>query len=229
MTALFRQYESSFDELKCLMQDELPRSLRLFNIRFRLAVDIEIDFNGRVSLTKSTQVRETYILIIKLMEVWNAYEALSKYANETSEYVSKGVSKSKTYSQSFLKQIGSISILEGALNWLKSEYENKDQFRTDFIQYIKRIENDPDLSKSLKDDANCVLAHLKNEKSISGIEILSLIYAERNMYYHNGETAKMGMAYSNRIRLIDKYRESLTTHMLNLANFLIAEQICKNR
>ena len=229
MDILFRQYQSKFDDLRNLMEDELPRSLRLFNIRFRLAVDIEIDFKGKISLTKTKQVRDTYILIVKLMEAWNAYEALSKYARVAGSHVNKKAIKSKIYSQVFLKSVGSMEILEETLNWLKSKYDENNRFKTDFVQYIARINNDPELGKIIKDDAKNVLACLKNKKSISGIEILSLIYAERNMYYHNGETAKMGMAYSNRMPLIRKYRESLTAHTLKLAIFMIGEQIEENK
>lgn len=229
MHDLINQYSSKFDELNDLEQDELPRSLRLFNIRFRLAIDIEISFKGEISFTKSKDVRDTYVQIIQLMEVWNAYEALSHYANEVSSHVTDGVSKSKIYSQAFLSRVGSMQTLKETLIWLKSEYSEKSGFKKDFKQYIARISNDSKLSKTLTDDAKNVLAHLDDEKTISGIELLSLIYSERNMYYHNGETAKMGMSYTNRKHLIRKYRETLLTHTLILAIHIIDEQIQNNR
>lgn len=225
MSLLFDQYTSKFNELRDLEQDELPRSLRLFNIRLRLAADIQINFKGEISLTKATDVRETYALIIQLMEAWNAYEAFSHYASEVSTHVAKKVSKAKIYTQTFLTTVGSMQTLENALDWIKSEYSNSSRFKKDITQYISRIEQDSQLSEKLKEDAKSVLKHLSGEKTISGIELLSLIYAERNMYYHNGETAKMGMAYSNRKKLITKYREILFEHMLKLAIHIVDEQI----
>ena len=225
MNLLFDQYSSKFNELNDLEQDELPRSLRLFNIRLRLAADIQINFKGDISLTKALDVRETYVLIIQLMETWNAYEAFSHYANEVSSHVVNKVSKAKIYTQTFLTTVGSMQILGNALVWIKSEYDNSNRFKKDITQYISRIEQDSQLSEKLKNDATSVLKHLSGEKTISGIELLSLIYAERYMYYHNGETAKMGMAYSNRKKLITKYREILFEHMLKLAIYIIDEQI----
>ena len=229
MENLFELYSSKFDELKDLEQDELPRSLRLFNIRFRLAIDIEISFKGEISLTKSIEVRDTYVLIVQLMETWNAYEAFVRYAKEVSPHTDKSAGKSKIFSQKALMAAGSMPILSDALYWLKSEYDANNRFKGDFEQYITRIHQDSNLSKTLSKDAKDVLAHLNNEKTISGIELLSLIYAERNMYYHNGETAKMGMAYTNRKSLINKYRDTLALHTLKLAIYIIDEQINNNK
>jgi len=77
MNQLFEQYEQSLSLLRELEQDDLPRSLRSFNIRIRLAIDIQVNFKGMISLTKTKDVRDTYALIIQLVELWNAFEALS--------------------------------------------------------------------------------------------------------------------------------------------------------
>ena len=222
---LFNTYVLKLEKLKS-KQKKLPRSLRLFNIRIRLAIDIEINFKGENSLTKTKNVRETYIQIIKLMEMWNAYEALSHYAKDVSSHVNKGVTKSRIYTQEFLKKVGSLQILNNTLEVLKLKYDESDKFEVDFKQYVERINTNKHLTSStLKDDAKSVLLYFQEQKSIHGIEILSLIYAERNMYYHNGEAAKMGMLYSNRKYLIEKYIDVLREHTLKLAIYIINEQI----
>ncbi|MBW2571959.1 MAG: hypothetical protein JRE61_06245 [Deltaproteobacteria bacterium] len=170
---------------------------------------------------KAKEVRDTYISIIKLMELWNAYEALSHYVDEITGRVVKKVSKSRIYTQEFLKEVGSLATLSKALQEIKNSYESERRFHNDFNQYIDRIDCDEKLSKTLKNDAKSILDHVKGDKRISGIEILSLIYAERNMYYHNGETAKMGMNYSNRKKIIENYRDALMAHTLMLATFVI--------
>src|SRR5665647_3155383 len=95
---LFEDYNRKFESLKEILQDELPRSLKLYNIRLRLAIDMQIDFKGEISLTKTREVRETYILIIKLMECWNAYEALYHYVKSTGKYANTSESIFKVYS-----------------------------------------------------------------------------------------------------------------------------------
>ena len=192
-------------------------------------MDIQINFKGMISLTKTKDVRDTYVLIIQLMELWNSYEALSHYVAEATSHVAKGVSKSKIYTQKYLKTVGSLPVLEGTAKKIQTSYKNSRTFREDFDSYISRVENDEKLSKSLKEDAHNIREYVKEEKTISGIEVLSLIYAERNMYYHNGETAKMGMRYSNRKKLISWYKEVLLDNILKVANSVIVERIEYNR
>lgn len=229
MNELFQQYNEKFDTLKDLMQDELPRSLRLFNIRLRLALDIQIDFKGEISLTKTQEVRVTYVKIIKLMEMWNAYEALFHYAKDIGKYANPKANKAKIYSQTLLKEIGSLTILKQATDDLKNNYENKNGFKVDFDQYIKRIEEDDRIKNTLTEDAVSMKGYMNNDKAISGIEILALIYAERNMYYHNGETAKMGMRYSNRKLLIDTFKTCLVNHTLMVTNYIMDAEIEDNK
>jgi DNA-directed RNA polymerase subunit N (RpoN/RPB10) len=229
MSELFHQYDQKFETLKDLMQDELPRNLRLFNLRLRLALDIQIDFKGEVSLTKTRDVRETYVKIIKLMEMWNAYESLFHYAKELGKYANPKANKAKIYAQSLLREVGSLAILKQAAETIKSRYVSNHRFKEDFDQYIHRIKKDDRIKSTLTDDALAFRAYCLNRKSISGIEILSLIYTERNMYYHNGETAKMGMRYSNRKLLIDTYRHCLIDHTLMLSNYILDAEIADNK
>jgi len=229
MNQLYYKYEENLRQLRELEQDDLARSLRLFNIRIRLAIDIQIDFKGEISLTKTKEVRDTYVLLIQLMELWNAYEALSHYVGEVSDHIVKKAGKSKIYTQSHLKQVGSLSTLANTIASIRETYKKSTAFREDFDGYIERIEEDGKLSKTLKGDATNIGKFVKDEINISGIEILSLIYAERNMYYHNGETAKMGMRYSNRKKLISWYKEALFEQTLKVANAVILEQIEANK
>ncbi len=120
-------------------------------------------------------------------------------------------------------------MLEETAKNIQASYKSSRTFREDFDSYISRVENDEKLSKSLKDDASNIREYVKEEKIISGIEVLSLIYAERNMYYHNGETAKMGMRYSNRKKLIAWYKDVLLDNILKVANSVVIERIKDNR
>lgn len=216
LAILFQSYNHSFDKLKDILQDELPRSLRLFNIRLRLAIDIQIDFKGEISLTKTKEVRDTYVLIIKLMESWNAYEALFHYVKETNKYANARESIYKTYSQTLLNEAGSLPVLKATLDSLKSKYNTENNFKTDFIQLIKKIEDDDRIRPNLTENCKNIIEYFERNKNISGIEIIALIYAERNMYFHNGETAKMGMRYGNRQYLIKSLTNCFHRHILLL-------------
>lgn len=229
MNQLYYEYEENLRQLRELEQDDLARSLRLFNIRIRLAIDIQIDFKGDISLTKTKEVRDTYVLLIQLMELWNAYEALSHYVGEVTNHIVKKAGKSKIYTQKYLKEVGSLPSLADTVGNIRETYKKSATFREDFSNYVERIKEDEKLSKTLKDDAANVGKYTKEEIDISGIEILSLIYAERNLYYHNGETAKMGMRYSNRKKLITWFKEALFEQTLKVANAVIVERIEANK
>lgn len=218
---LFDEYNRSFEKLKVLQRDLMPRSLHLFNIRIRLALDVIIDFKGEISLTKSKEVRDTYILIIRLMESWNAYEALFHYAKDINKCSNPNGGIYRAYSQMFLMEIGTLSIFRNNLEELRLKYSTEKNFKKDFVQLINRIQEDDRIKPRLSSDCKVIMNFFEGGKDISGIEIIALIYAERNMYYHNGETAKMGMNYGNRQFLIRSLTTSFYKHMLILAKSII--------
>ncbi len=218
---LFEEYNRSFEKLKVLQRDLMPRSLHLFNIRIRLALDVIIDFKGEISLTKSKVVRDTYILIMRLMESWNAYEALFHYAKDINKCSNPNGGIYKAYSQMFLMEIGTLSIFRNNLEELRLKYSTENSFKNNFVQLINRIQEDDRIKPRLSSDCKVIMDFFEGGKEISGIEIIALIYAERNMYYHNGETAKMGMNYGNRQFLIRSLTTSFYKHMLILAKSII--------
>lgn len=228
MEKLFKLYEKSFKALCETEQDEIPRSLRLFNIRLRLALDINVDFGGDYSLTRTKIVRETYSLIFRLLEAWNAYEALSHYAKEVSSYVNAGNTKSRIYSKEFLEKTGALASLENALVWLRNEWSSDTKMKESLHGYLERIDKEGTLGRTIKDDVRSIAECLRGLKDISGVELMSLFYAERNLYYHNGESAKMGMRYGDRKRLISKYREVLIENLLRISVFIMDEQNAKS-
>lgn len=225
MQELFQEYDQKYESLKDLFQDELPRSLRLFNIRFRLAMDIQVNFKGEVSLTKSKSVRDTYVKIIRLMELWNAYEALIVYAKELDDYITPRANKAKAFSQSVLEDFGSTPLLLKYMAKIKNHFDENPRFKKDLLQYLDRIINDERIKKTLTNDANNFKTYLHKGMCISGTEIISLIYTERNMYYHHGETAKMGMSYTNRKKLLDIFWDCLSLHSLKSINFILEKEI----
>jgi hypothetical protein len=227
MEKLFKLYQKSFKALSAVEEDDIPRSLRLFNIRLRLALDMKVDFDGAYSLTRTKVVRETYSLIFRLLEAWNAYEALSHYAKEVSHYVGSGGAKSRIYSKEILENSGALAALKEALVWLRDEYTRDSRMRKSLNDYFGRINNDVLLGKTIKDDAKSISEFLRGLKDISGVELISLFYAERNLYYHNGESAKMGMNYRDRKKLISKYRDVLLDNLLMISVFIMDEQIAK--
>lgn len=228
MNPLFSVYDNAFNEIKEIMQDDLPRTLRLFNIRVRLALDISIDFNGELSLTKTPEVKVTYVKILKMLEKWNSFEALTHYANSIYGYTKQKESPYKAYLKTTNDNSGCTNILIKKSDELKNEYKLNNRFKDSIDEYFSRIESDVNIKNGLKDNCRTFYLYLRENSTIMGNEILGLIYAERNMYYHNGETAKMGMNYSHRGRLIDLYSETIEDYILKTATYILIKEKEKN-
>ncbi len=204
--------------------DDLPRTLRQFNIRIKLSLDIKIDFEGKIEVTKSSTVRELYSLLIKLLEIWNSYEALKHYTIEIG-VASRSESIYKMYSQKFLKDFGCLQILRETLDQLKDKYKNSHTFSGDFRTYISRIDSNSEISTNLKNSCKSILEYFEGTKIISGIEIIALIYSERNMYYHNGETVIYGMYHNNRKILLTELIDCFIEYILWLIIKILKEKI----
>lgn len=231
MQKLFELFEERFNKLRIIQEANFSRKLKVFNFRFRLALDIVVDYkNDSLSYVKTKEVKTTYILLVKLMELWNSYEALVKYAQSDGcgyTVPTKITEKNKLSVENFFTKTKALLLLKELAQIIRKQAEIKERFKKDFDVYTKRIDNCNVVEDEQKALVKKLRAYVFEGKEITGIEILSLIYIERNMYYHNGETAKLGMSYSNRIFLLSNYLDYLTRMILLNVSYIINEQIKK--
>ena len=209
----YSDYTKKFEKLKAKHEGQkFPRLLKLFDIRFRLALDMKISFHGEVSYTKTKRVGDTYALLFQLTELWNAYEVLIQWLKE------KGMLKEakwyRLYCNEMKKPISQKQLMDG-LKEIKNMYR-KERFAKDFNEYLQHIK-DSQLKKELKDNADTVGAWLAKNENITGIAFLRLISAERNLVYHHGESAKMGSNYLSRKRILSNYIYFFISHIIDLA------------
>jgi len=207
-----------------VLQDEpLPRELRLFDIRIRIAIDMVVGFCGTVSYTKTLQVAKAYAFQIRLMELWNAYEAFIKYL----DYL--GLSRDKEAKYKHIKpelMQGSKAreTVEEFFKNIKKHYDHEKGFKEDFNQYIGRIKK-ASKSKNLANLCASTLDYFSGEGALSGYELFALVYAERNMYLHDGESAKLGWNYKRRNLLLVYYSEYFVKSLLQVATHVLEDQI----
>ncbi len=62
---LFQDYIQQYDGYKELCENEFPRNIRYFDIRFRLCLGLIIGFESKYSYTKYPSTRKTYQLLMK--------------------------------------------------------------------------------------------------------------------------------------------------------------------
>ena len=224
---IFETYRDSLATLQELKQDdELKRTLRTFDLRFRLANDININFSGEISNIRTSEVRSTYSEIYSLLEIWNTYEALLHYAKEII-YLKDNQSPYLKFKEVLNEDIDKI--LYNGLEELEVLYKNA---TSNFDSYFNRIINNECIKDKLRQNTKKIsdfLTHKIPITNLSGYEILGLIYAERNMYYHNGEAARMGMNYKMRLELLKFYKKILVSFILKTAIFIISKEIEKSR
>lgn len=219
----FYEYEISFNNYTSLLQDEnIPRELRLFDIRFRLAIDLIVDYMGNVSYTKTPVVKRNYAQQMKLMELWNSYEAFIKYLDYLS-LSKRNKAKYQQISLALIKDSGVDELFLQCFEQLKKLYSDDAKFKQDYDEYIKRIQRG--VRAKLAESCARSISYFNGAEELSGYELFALIYAERNLFYHNGESAKLGMNYNRRNILLSKYYENFALGMMRLAKYIIKQQV----
>ena len=112
---------------------------------------------------------------------------------------------------------------------LKTKAKDKEKFRKELKVYIERIRKAKAIDSKLKEGVKDILDFVNNGNDISGIDSLSLIYSERNLYYHDGEPGKMGISYTNRKFLLNQYHACLTEVILKTICYVLKIQIKKSK
>ena len=193
-TNSFNSYKAKFEVLKELYEDDFPKLLRLFDIRLRLALSLKIGFDNTISYTKTETTRKTYNLILRLNDLWFAYEGLYKLCSKKS-YLKSNPTKSDPFTVEKITELLLDEKVTNFGNYLSNIYENS-RTKTDFINYIQYL-----IDNSTGVTQQRLLNRLKNkvphEENPEFNEILSLIYGMRNMYVHNTDTAKSGVKQYN--------------------------------
>jgi hypothetical protein len=221
----FDTYISRFDTLKELTEGEISQSIRLFDIRFRLALSIQISFDHTISYTKTESTRKTYKLILALNDLWFAYEGLYKVCSE------KGFSKSNpTKSDPFTSEkVTDLSLDSRVVEfgaYLKNTVCQNDRSKEDAIGYLSYLGKHS--FKKVQGHLNRFENNVRKEKAPEFNQIMSLIYGMRNMYVHNTDTAKSGVRqYKTKIELLKNCTDFLILSILKIAIHALDDEIKK--
>jgi hypothetical protein len=211
-----------FERLQIHNNNDLIQTneFQLFNIRLKNSLRIEnINFNnrGNNNLQVGNHINNLYSKVIILMEFWYTYEALIKaegnFTNKNSKFhVPKDIREHEGLKISFDK----------GLEKLQNRYDNNINFREGFRALINNINTNIE-GDSIRRNCNALLNKLDNPQGVNlgRLEILALIYGERNMYVHNGSTSINGMNYDDREFMLNFYSDYLCRHILVLAIYFI--------
>ena len=220
----FDSYKLKFDELKELTEDKLPQSLKLFDIRLRLALSLQVGFDSSISYTSTETTRKTYSLILKLNDLWFAFEGLYTLCSENS-YLKSNSTKSDPFTdQKTTDLMLDDKVLKFGEYLHANTYVNT-KIKNDFVSYLQYLKANSTGTTQLR------LLESFRQKAISDAypkfnEILSLIYGMRNMYVHSTDTAKSGVNnYKTKILSLKNCSDFLILVCMSISIKIIEEQI----
>lgn len=220
----FNIYTTRFDELEELLFDDFPNSLRLFDIRFRLALSLQIGFDTTISYTRTETTRKTYSLIIRLNDLWFAFEGLYKLCSEMS-YLKVNPTKSDPFT---IERVTALNLDDKVTffgNYLAEKIFQNPRIKDDFINYLLYLQNNS-VGITQQRLLNSFNLKVQNNEYPKFNEILSLIYGIRNMYVHNTDIAKSGVSmYKTKIISLKNCNDYLTLVSLGISTMIINEKI----
>ncbi len=221
-------YLQCVEELRELCDGELPREIRQFDIRLRLACSLQISFDSNFSYTKTESTKKTYRELMQLNDLWFAYEGLFSLS-KTRGLVKASGSKSNPFSPETTEELGLNQIASLLDPIYRHELLADNARRQDLYGYIEYLCNSA-ISQTQKKH----LERLKGITHASGPPSfalwLALIYSIRNMYVHNTDTAKSGVkSYATKIAVLSISKNFMVGIMLAISERLLFVEISQHQ
>ncbi len=181
-------YSIIYNRYRRLMEDQVPSEPRVFNIR----IDLAFSMRNWIKENPDDPQQSTYVKFLRLNESWFAYEALLNFADKE-----KFTNSSATKAERILKSLQVKSKIPETLDEYRKQIEDEmreDETAKKLRDYILYLTSHPKTGKIQKKILGNYREKINNEKanSLTFEESIALIYAMRNSYVHNGETAKAG-------------------------------------
>jgi hypothetical protein len=207
-------------------QNELERLQRIFNeyqnldVKIRLAFGIrEILLNNFFVSDKENDLKLCHLLYYKLADLWFAYETYIKFYTET-----VGASKNKiewidsivhsNYAQS-IEISRSLELIQGKFNEIYS-FQGKRELLIEYLNYS--LENS--IHGQRRRLTEIVEKIVNSQFNLTNNEVLTIIYAVRNNFVHNGETTVVPdiFGYRNKVELLKILYPYLAVFTLKISN-----------
>lgn len=191
--AYFATYQNRFDQINELLEYQIPKSLRLFDIRFRLGLSLQVGFDSDISYTKTETTRKAYKLIYKLNDLWFAYEGLYKLCAEVS-FLKSNPTKSRPFTGEKIQELDLADPIDHFNQYLNENLLNQSRSKEDFADYLLYLKENSK-GRVQSELLNSFSVDLERNAPTNFSEIIAFIYAIRNMHVHNTDTAKSGVKY----------------------------------
>lgn len=193
----YEELEQSFYSQNATGKKFISREIRLFYLRYTVALDLDIDIKTKYSRTKTDEVRNAYVAIFKFLTFWNVFKAGIKIAGNSKKWCGAFKNVLPT-----LYKNESIKNMETTV--ISFCTENKDKL----IPILDRLKETA-TSKNVKPKITAITEKLVSNQNISATDFIFICSYARNAFYHAAETARQGTNYSFVKKLYRLMTESL--------------------
>lgn len=188
----FKKFNELRNEYRRMMEDNTSTEQRKFSFRIDANYSLQNLLKDPIKNGINDKQKECYKMYLLLIDVWFSYEALLLLANEE-EFSNKSGSKPERLLKSRIKNETVADIVNNFYNDLKPIL-TKDKRKESLIKYINTLINYPGTTIAQQKQLNDFKIEIGTEKfdNPNYYRILAFVYAIRNGYVHNGETAFSG-------------------------------------
>lgn len=190
LQGLYDRYSENTKRLiPMIRQDRNISSFDSFNKRLKMSWGMKVEFSDNLSITRE-DTRACYTLMLKISDLWFAFEHLVKTASDVISKDEDRNSKVNFYTKDTLESIGFDPITLNFNQLLKTQVLHRAVWRREtypFIQYLVRDTEGG--TKKLIADA---LLHIQESRELQAKHIFALAYGIRNVYVHKGVAAALG-------------------------------------
>lgn len=222
----FETYLNKFDTLKELSEGSIEKALRIFDIRFRLSLNLKHSFSiNDLGYLKTEETRETYKLILQLCDYWFVFESFLTLLKHE-ELVKVNTSKTDLFTKE-IEELFFVNIIIDNFNLEIFRYSNKStKSRNDLLNLMSSIHQSPNCKGNQKVNMESIVKKFEKSNNFNLKDILTLVYALRNQYVHNGDTAKTGVSYYiTKQTLVFLLNNALIKIIFQISNYILDRKI----
>jgi hypothetical protein len=204
----------------------IPQNLRLFRVRLRLAIGLEIGFNLKYAMVKNEPTRQTYVHISKCNEAWFSFESMKGFCDSFNWSLSTQPTY-ELFSSPGMIGVDLNDVLLLTNNQIQANIYSNPKIQMDVKKYVGFLK---DSSKpGLKAKLRITEGKIDHNQAMETGDLLALAYSIRNTYVHQGVSALSGIEkYKNKILLLKILFDFLILIQLKVIVHAIEHQINQN-
>ncbi|WP_426474214.1 hypothetical protein [Chryseobacterium balustinum] len=199
---------------------EIQNVYSTLGVKMRLAFGIkEIRLNNDFVSDKEDDLKLCHLLYYKLADLWFAYDTYLKFYKKVSGADKNNVDWIDANVHNNYSSSDQIILARNSANETFQNLYDNNQKRRNFIEYLKHCKTNASPSQKRRID-QIIIKIQQQIFDFTNSEILTISYAVRNNFVHNGETTVVpdNFGYKNKSKLLKVLYSYLTIVLLVSSN-----------